>query len=93
MSYSTKFTRSCSHCPAVRRVSAADSVCKPTDIFNNSCISVKKKTLADPFLVFLVVYFVVFCSYVWFFIIGVAYIRVDPVIGLGSCAQHVNNCI
>jgi hypothetical protein len=38
------FSCSFSHCPSARYVSAANAVCKSTDIFNNSCLSVKSLT-------------------------------------------------
>jgi hypothetical protein len=35
------FTCSSSHCPSARCVSTANTVCKSTDIFKNSCLSIR----------------------------------------------------
>jgi hypothetical protein len=38
----TMFSFSSSHCPSARCVSAANAVCKATDIFRNSGLNIKK---------------------------------------------------
>jgi hypothetical protein len=38
----TTFSCSFSHCPSARCVSGANAVCKSTDIFSKSCLSLKK---------------------------------------------------
>jgi hypothetical protein len=46
----TTFSCSFSHCPSARCVSAANAVCKSTDIFSKSCLNAK--AVADPFSLF-----------------------------------------
>jgi hypothetical protein len=65
----TTFSCSSSHGPSARHVSAANAVCKSTDIFRNSCLNVTTST--DQFsLSPLVLYYFCCCLYCADSIIG-----------------------
>jgi hypothetical protein len=71
----TTFSCSFSHCLTARCISAANAVCKSTDIFSKSCFSLKSLSHTFVFVLLFFVCFVLCC------LSAVVCIRADSVIG------------